>query len=55
MLVTKGEGGYQHLSHIRHYLETGTHARAVPLHRKKSIRKSAKEFMMEGGTNAFCF
>lgn len=49
VLVTKGEGGYQHLSHIRHYLETGTHARAVPLHRKKSIRKSAKEFMMEDG------
>ncbi|XP_037789691.1 uncharacterized protein LOC119585133 [Penaeus monodon] len=49
VLVTKGEGGYQHLSHVRHYLETGTHARTVPLHRKKSIRKSAKEFTMEDG------
>ncbi|XP_042855676.1 uncharacterized protein LOC122242456 [Penaeus japonicus] len=49
VLVTKGEGGSQHLNHVRHYLETGTHARTVPLHRKKSIRKSAKEFMIEDG------
>ncbi|XP_071529556.1 uncharacterized protein [Panulirus ornatus] len=50
VMVNKGEAGLLHLQQVRHYLETGTHLPSVELKKKNGIRKSSKEFIMEGKT-----
>nr|XP_045610012.1 uncharacterized protein LOC123765466 isoform X1 [Procambarus clarkii]XP_045610013.1 uncharacterized protein LOC123765466 isoform X1 [Procambarus clarkii]XP_045610014.1 uncharacterized protein LOC123765466 isoform X1 [Procambarus clarkii]XP_045610015.1 uncharacterized protein LOC123765466 isoform X1 [Procambarus clarkii]XP_045610017.1 uncharacterized protein LOC123765466 isoform X1 [Procambarus clarkii]XP_045610018.1 uncharacterized protein LOC123765466 isoform X1 [Procambarus clarkii] len=48
--VQKGRPGLQHLQHVRHYLQTGTHLSYVQKKSKNSIRRSSKEFIIEGTT-----
>ncbi|XP_042205270.1 uncharacterized protein LOC121854646 isoform X3 [Homarus americanus] len=50
VMVSKGEAGLLHLQQVRHYLETGTYLPSVPSKKKNGIRKSSKEFIIDGKT-----